>query len=171
MARAELGHTHRQIAVAGDTLFVDLHVARAVHRLNCEDAIVVVVDGEHIFAELFPMTGAFPQAAVDQLRRLHLKVTGIVETRAHILLANPVQRPAFGMPEHRAYRFFLDMEQIHLPAQAAMIAFFRLLQLGQMSLQLLGIAPTSAVDALKLLVLGVAAPIGTGHFHQFERGA
>ena len=51
MALAELGKTYRQLAVARDALFEDLHVARAIHRLDGINATVDRLRREHVVAK------------------------------------------------------------------------------------------------------------------------
>ena len=63
------------------------------------------------------------------------------------------------------------MEQIHLLADAAMVAAFRLLQHMQVGVELLLVAPGGAVDAAQHGVAVIAPPIGTSHLHQLERAA
>ena len=75
------------------------------------------------------------------------------------------------MPEHRARGLFLEMEQPHILADAAMIALFRLFEHLQIGVEFLLIAPCRAVDAAEHRLGVIAAPIGTGHLHQLERHA
>ena len=87
---------------------------------------------------------------------------------AHVLLEHLVQGPAIGVPEHHARCFFLGMEQVQALADLAVIAllgFFDALDIGR---QLLLVSPGGAIDALQLLILGIAAPVGTGQLGQFE---
>jgi hypothetical protein len=53
-------------------------------------------------------------------------------------------------------------------AQLAVVALFGLFQTLQMGVQILLGRPGGAVDALQLLALGIAAPIGAGQLGQFE---
>lgn len=55
VAGAELGHAQRQIAVGFQALVEDLHVARAVHRL---DGVLAVLGlgGEHGLGVFLPVT-------------------------------------------------------------------------------------------------------------------
>jgi hypothetical protein len=72
------------------------------------------------------------------------------------------------MPEHHARRLFLQVEQIELLAELAVVALLGLLEHVQIGVQVLLLGPGGAVDALQLLVLRVAAPVGAGHLHQLE---
>ena len=72
------------------------------------------------------------------------------------------------MPEHRTDSLFLDVEQVHLATDAAMVALLSLLNHGEMGLELLLIPPRRAVDTLQLRVGRVTAPIGTRQLHQLE---
>ena len=66
VAGAELGQPQRQFAVGPQALAEDLDVARAVHRLQREDLVLVLHRGEeHVLAEFLPVAGAFPQRAVQ----------------------------------------------------------------------------------------------------------
>src|SRR3546814_5919107 len=61
------------------------------------------------------------------------------------------------------------MEEVHLAAEAPVVALFSLLQHGEVGLELLLVLPAGAVDALELRVARVAAPVGAGDLHQLER--
>ena len=170
MAGAELRQPQRQFAVGAEALAEDLDMARAVHRLQREDLVLVLHPGdEHVLAELLPVSGAFPQRAVNQLRGLHLLVAGGVQPAAHVGLGGEVKLPALGVPEHAADRLFLEVEQVHLLADAAVVAAFRLLQHMQVGVEFLLVAPGGAIDARQHGVAVIAAPIRAGHLHQLER--
>src|SRR5690606_11018262 len=80
-----------------------------------------------------------------------------------------IDGPAIGVPEDHARRFFLQMEQVQLLADTAVIALLGFLDALDIRSQLLLVRPGSAVDALQLLVLRVAAPVGAGNPGQLER--
>ena len=172
LAGTELRHAQRQFPVASQALVEDLHVAGAVHRLEGEHAVMLrlILDmgGEHVLAEFLPVAGGLPKLAVHQLRRAHLLVVGRVQAAAHIGLDRAVQHPSLGVPEDAADRFLLQMEQPHFLADAAMVALLRLLDLQQVRVQLLLVAPGGAVDAAEHGVAVVAPPIGAGHLLQLE---
>src|SRR5262249_39244885 len=88
---------------------------------------------------------------------------------ADVILECLKQRPAVGMPEYRARRFFLEMKEIHLAAQAAMVAFLSFFKLFEISVEFFLLGEGGPVNAGEHRVLGVAAPIGPGHLHEFER--
>ncbi len=75
------------------------------------------------------------------------------------------------MPEDGADGFLLDVEEVHLLTDAAVVAALGFLQLVQIGFQFLRVAPGGAVDAAEHGVAVVAAPIGPGGFHQLEGGA
>ena len=76
--------------------------------------------------------------------------------------------PALGMPEHRARRLFLQVEQVELAADAAMVALLGFFEPVQVLIQLLLVGPGGAVDALEHLVARIAAPVGAGHLRELE---
>ncbi|MNF59181.1 hypothetical protein D3C84_407620 [compost metagenome] len=114
------------------------------------------------------MPGFLPQAAVNDLRRFDLQVAVVTLNLAHVLLEHLVQGPAIGVPEHHARRFFLGMEQVQALADLAVIALLGLFDTLDIGRQLLLVGPGGAIDPLQLLVLGIAAPIGTGQLGQLE---
>ncbi len=75
------------------------------------------------------------------------------------------------MPEDHAFALFLDVEEVHRLAELAVIALLGLLDALDVRLELLFVGPGRAVDALKLRVAMIAAPIGAGELREFERFA
>ncbi len=61
-----------------------------------------------------------------------------------------------------------DGEQVQLAAEPAVVALLRLLDLGDVGLELLLVEERGAVDALKHLAVGPALPVGTGDREQLE---
>src|SRR6185312_2429358 len=157
--------------VAVQMLAEDLHMAGAAHRLDGEDALaplILIAHREHVLAELLPMTRALPQRAIDELRRLDLEISRLVEAVAQVALDGAVEHPALGMPEHATRRLFLLVEEVELAPEPAVVALLRLLELEEVLLERLLVRPRRAVDALKLLVSRVTTPIGAGHLCQLE---
>jgi hypothetical protein len=66
-------------------------------------------------------------------------------------------------------RLLLEVEQVHLRAQPAVVALGGFLKAGEVRVELLLVEPAGAVDARELRVLLVAAPVGAGNAHQLER--
>ena len=114
------------------------------------------------------MTRFFPQCFVQNLGPFDLLVAVVAVHAAHVLLNLLPNRPAFGMPEHRTRRMLVQVKQIQLPPQFAVIPFFRLFQPGQILLQFVFGGPGCTVNALQHFIAVIATPIGPCHFHQFE---
>ena len=74
----------------------------------------------------------------------------------------------FGCQNTMPGRFLLDVEEIELRAELAVVALLRLLEHLQVRVLLLLLRPGGAVDALEHLVLRVAAPVGAGDLHELE---
>ena len=72
------------------------------------------------------------------------------------------------MPEDDAGRDLVDVEEVELAAELAVIALLGLLEHAQVALQLVLGRPGGAVDALQHLVAMVAAPVRAGDLHQLE---
>ncbi len=167
MAVAKLTESKRQIPITLDALLVDQDMSRAVHWLQ---RIVTLfrLRGEHVFPVLVPVPCLFPERSIQDLRPFDLQVTVVPVNTAHVLLNFLPNRPTLGMPENGAGRVIVDVEEVQLASQLAMVTFFGLLQHGQVLLQLLLGSPRSTVDPLQHFVLVVATPVGAGYFHQFE---
>ncbi len=149
-------------------------MAGAVHRFQRVDALFlgalfVDLDDEHVLAVGLPMARLLPQHAIDDLRRLDFLVTRAAQPPAHVVLKLAVDRPAVRMPEHHARRFFLQMEQLHLAAQLAVVALGGLFQHRHMRLQVVAVLERNAVDALEHRARGIAQPVGPRHMRQLER--
>ena len=170
---AELGDLERQVAIGFQPVLENLDVAGAVHRLDDEGALVLLarLDQEHAVAERRHVAGGDPQRRVDELRRVDFGIAGVRLAAADVVLQRLEQRPALGVPEHRAGRFLLEMEQIHLAAEPAVVALFRFLDLLEIGVELFLLGEGGAVDARQHLAVGIAAPIGAGDLHQLERVA
>ena len=182
VAAAELGKPQRQLLVAGDALLEDLDVRRAVHRLQRHQVGVAgdhrlafvrprhfVRHHEHVLAELAPVARQHPQLGIDQLRGLDFIVAGGIEPPPHVGLELAPDDPAVGMPEDAAMRFALEVEQVHLLPDLAVVALAGLFEPHKIGVELLLVEPGCPVDAAEHRVLGVAAPIGAGNPRQLER--
>ena len=124
-----------------------------------------------MLAVFVPVAGLLPQRAIDQLGGADFLVAGGGLAAAHVVLGGAIQAPAFRVPEDAADGFFLDVEQVHVLADTAVVAALGFFQLVEVGLQLLGVAPGSAVDARQHGVAVIAAPIRAGDLHQLEGGA
>src|SRR5579872_5344003 len=144
-------------------------MAGAVHRLDREHPVVPAFGDEHVVAEILPVAGRLPQAAVEQQRALDLMVAGGIEAAAHIGLDRAVEAPAFRVPEDAADRLLAEMKQIKFATELAVVAPLGLGEAEEVLVELLLARPSSAVDALQLRVIRVAAPIGASDMHQLER--
>ena len=151
--RAEFGEAQRQFAVAAQAVLEDLHMARAVHRLERIDALVLLLGvlaggagHEHALAIPAPMAGNLPKVLVEHLRRVHLLVVG-GEAAAHIGDQRLVERPALRVPEDRARPLLLEVEEVHLARELAMVAPLGLLELLEIGVELLPAGEGGGVDA------------------------
>ncbi len=169
VAGAELGHAQRQVAIGLLTEVEDLHVARAVHRLDGQLFAFGRLAREHVRTELFPVPGLLPETPVHDLGGLDLDVAVNLQAAAHVGFHRAVERPTLGVPEDHALGFFLQVEEVHGPADLAVVALLGLFQPRQMGFEVGLAGPRRTIDALELSVAMVAAPIGAGQLHQFER--
>src|SRR5579875_1024927 len=107
---AKLADLHRKVAIRFEAILEDLHMARTVHRFQSEDTFVFCLGDEHVFMERLPVAGRLPERAIEHLRRVHLEIPQLVLAPPHVGNQGLKQGPAFGMPENRAWPFFLKME-------------------------------------------------------------
>ena len=146
VAAAELGHADRQVAIAVDALLEDQDVRRAVHRLQRHQVGLARQHRRVLLGRWGSRRGRRTYSRdtcpsgrdcshwlrVHQLRRLDLVIAGGVEPAAHIGLELAPEDEALGMPEDAALRLGLEVEQVHLLADLAMVALGRLLQPDEM---------------------------------------
>ena len=168
MHDAEFRDLHGQVAIGLEPVLEDLHMAGAVHGLQREDPIVLGLGDEHVLAIGLPMARGLPQGAVEHLGRVDLDIAGRLLATAHVGDEGLEQGPALGMPEDRTRPLFLEMEQIHLAAKAAMVAALGLLDLLQIGVEVFLLGEGGAVDAAEHGAVAVAAPIGARHLHELE---
>ena len=169
MAGAEFRQAQRQLAIAAEALAEDLDMARAVHRLQRQDLLLVRHLGdEHVLAELLPVAGGLPERAVQKLRGPDLLVSGIVQPPTHILFGALIQAPAIRVPEDAAGRLLLKVEQVHLLGDSPVVAALRLFELVKIGVEFLLVAPSGAVNAAQHGVAVIPTPIGAGDLHQLE---
>ena len=131
---AELGDPVGQLAIGPQPVLEDLHVARAVHRLDGELALVLGHGGEHVLAEGLPVARGLPQRLVEDLRPVHLAIADRVLPPAHVVDEALEQLPALGVPEHDARPLLLEVEEVHLAPELAVVAllgFLDLLEVGR----------------------------------------
>ena len=173
MHHAEFGQPQRQVAIALQAVLEDLHMAGTVHRLYRKPALVLglVAGGlrrEHVLAIPVPVAGGFPQRLVENLRRVDLAVIA-GQPAAHIGDQRLEDGPALGVPEHHAGAFLLEVKQIELAAELAVVALLGFLDLLQIGVEVFLFRKRRAVDPRQHRIVAVAAPIGAGDLHQLER--
>ena len=105
---------------------------------------------KHVLAVVLPVARQLPEVLLHHVGRVDFLVAGALLRAAHVGDQRLEQRPALRVPEHRARRLFLEMEQVHLAAELAVVALLGLLDLMQVGFELVLGRPRGAVDALQL---------------------
>ena len=167
VAATEFRHTQRQVAVGFQPLVEDLHVTRAVHRL---DTVFTVLrrGGEHRIFVVVPVAGFFPQHTVHHERTFYFLILVLFQFRTNKRFQFTEDGPAVIVPEHHPRRLFLHVIQVELLTDFTVVTlggFFQTLQVG---IQRFFICPRGAVDTLQHFIVAVAAPVGSGGFHQLK---
>src|SRR5579884_360199 len=169
--RARLGHPERQLAVAARPAAEHDAVAGAVHRLEAEQLRVVLLarEEEHVLAELLPVAGGHPQLALEDERRLHLVVAAPRVLPPPQVLEHVPDHHPLRVPEGRPRRDVVEVEQVELHAEPAMVARPRLFEPLEVRVEVGLRVERRPVDAGELLVVLVAAPVRAGEAGQLER--
>ena len=168
--RSQFAETHRKVAVAALPVRVNQDVERAVHRLELVFGVVQLHPREHVRDVKVGVAGGLPQVEARDVRRVDQRITAL-----QILVAHPVfelfaDDAALGMEEDQAGAGqFLNAEQVQFLAQLAVVAFLGLFDLFEVLVQVLLGKERGSVDALQLLVVFVALPVGAGDRKQLER--
>src|SRR5205823_1430238 len=159
----------REIAVAAQRTPEEEHVPWAIHRLHAVELPVVERDLEHVLAELLPVTRGHPERLVVDERRLHLAVaTSGVLASAQVLELVPDRHP-LRVPKRRPRRVLVEVEQVELPADPAVVALAGLLELPEVSVEVLLGVERRPVNPRQLRVLLVAAPVGPCEARELDR--
>src|SRR6266536_5292337 len=159
--RRRLGVAERQVAIAAQGASEEEHVPRAVHRLDPVDLVVVERDLEHVLPELLPVPRGHPERLVVDERRLHLDVAAPrVLAPAQVLELVPDRHP-FRVPERGARRVPVEVEEVELNAEPAMVALLCFLEPRQVRVEILLLVEGGPVDARQLRPARVAAPVRT----------
>ena len=167
-AVAELGEAQRQVLVGAQAAVEDLERAGAVHRLHREDALLALRD-EHVLLVVAPVAAALPERARHDRGGVHLLVAVLADLVAHVLLQRDVDRPALRMPEDLAGVLGVEVEEVQLHAEAAVVAALGLLDAGERRVDVRLRLRGDAVEALHHRVARVAAVVGPRHGRDLER--
>ncbi len=167
MVLAGLGQLEGQVAVGAGTALVDEAGARAVHRLD--GAVLLINLGRvHVGLVVVPVAGGLPEPARQDDGGVHLLVAvGLLHLHP-VLLEGVVDLHAVGQPEGEARAEVREHEEVHLLADAAMIALLSLGEQLEVPVHLFLAVEGDALDAGEHLVVGVALPVGPGDSRELE---
>ena len=109
------------------------------------------------------MAGGLPQVYARHVGSVHQGVAALQVLVAHPVFQLFTDDAALGVEEDesRACKF-LDAEEIEFLAEFAMVALLGLFHLFEVGVEVLGGEEGGPVDALKLLIVLVALPVGAG---------
>src|SRR5215471_1204678 len=167
MAAPHLRVAQGQVAVRPQRPPVYVGGLGAVHGLEAE-RLLLDLQLEHVLAVVLPVPRLLPQLLVHEHGRGDLLVAPRVEVLAGELLELPDEHHPSGEPEGRPRRHLVELEEVELAAELAMIALLRLLDAPKVLRELVLAEPGRPVDALEHRVLLVAAPVGSGRREKLE---
>jgi hypothetical protein len=160
---AQLGVALGQVAVAARRGLVDEDVAGAVHGLEAVLGVVELHGRVHVFGVVALVAGDLPELAAHDVRGEDHIVTAADTFFAHPVFHGLADEAALGVPEDEAGAGdFLDGEEVELLAEDAVVAGLDLFEFLEVGFEVLGVEEGGAVDALELLVVLVAEPVGAG---------
>ena len=169
VARPILGKAHRQLAIAARLAAKELVMHGAVHRLH-EIAHPVQFHGRiHGLGVVGQVAAANKEILFGEVRRAH----ALIACGQLRLLRQPLQLldhdRAVGQPQRQPRpHVIVKNKDLQLAPQLAVVALLGFLQLVQVLVQLLLVAPGRAIDALEHGVRLIPAPIRARHAHQLE---
>ena len=138
-------------------------MAGAVHGLEAVLGVVELHGRIHVFGVVALVAADLPELAAHDVRGEDHIVTAADTFFAHPVFHGLADEAALGVPEDEAGAGdLLDAEEVELLAEHAMVARLDLFQMLEVSFEVLGVEEGGAVDALELLVLLVAEPVGAG---------
>src|SRR5262249_17901433 len=145
---AEFGNLYRKLAVAAQAILEDLNVTGAVHRLYRVNALVFLtfLGQEDHFRIGRNVARRLPQPLVPELRRIDLDISGDCLTAANVALEGLEKSPTLGVPKYRTGRLFLEMKQIHLTSDPAVIAPLGLFYLLKVTVEFFRFGESGPVD-------------------------
>ena len=94
----------------------NLHVTRTIHRLDGENPVILGLRDEHVLAIPAPVSRRFPKGLVEDLWRIDLLVSVLLQAPAHVADQVLHHAPALRVPEDDPRTLFLEMKQVHFPA-------------------------------------------------------
>ncbi len=166
-----LGEPQRQLAVAAQARAEEQHVARAVHRLEREAAraLLVADDPEDVLLVVLEVARRLVRVLVVEERGLHLEVAATAILAPAQVLERVPDHHALRVPERRPRRHVVQVEEVELDAEPAVVAPLRLLDPFEVRVEVGARVERGPVDPGQLLVVLVAAPVRTGQAGELHR--
>src|ERR1039457_897695 len=163
----EVGVPHGQVPVAPRLRPEQEAVARAVHRLDAELALVDL-DEEHVLAVSAGVARCPEELLVENLGRDDLLVAVLDVELADPCDQEVVDRSAFRQEERRRRGPGMEEEEPQLLAELAVVARFRGLEPREMLVQLLLREKDGPVNALEHRVFFIALPVRARRVRELE---
>src|ERR1017187_5162155 len=169
LVAVERAEPHGEVAVAALAVGIDQDVERAVHRLELVIGVVQLNGREHVLRVEIGVAGSLPQVEARDVGGVDQGVAALQVLIAHPVFELFADDAALGMEEDESGTGeFLDAEEVELLAELAVVALLGLFHLFEVGVEFLGGEEGGAVNALELLVVLVALPVGAGDTEQLE---
>ena len=166
---AELGVALREVAVGLGRVLVDEDVAGAVHRLEAVLGVVQLHRRIHVVGVVALVAADLPELATHDVRRVDEQVAAADALVAHPVFHGLADEAALGVPEDEAGAGdFLNAKEVELFAEDAVVAGLDLFKVLEVGVEIFLVEEGGSVDALELLVLLVAEPVGAGDGRDLE---
>ena len=162
----------RQIAIGAAAVEISLVLERAGHGTQGKNLFVLflVAQHKHALFVVAPVAGQLIQVAFRHIGRLGEQPAALLLLILHKTLqklndARPLrQQDRQALPDQVG-----GGEQLQLPSQLVVVAFFGFFELFQMGLQLRRLGERYAVNALQHFVVRVAPPVSASDAEQLVR--
>ena len=155
-----LADAEREVAVGVRLVGVDHHMVRAIHRAEHVGLLVDLHRGEHILLIVIPVAGGLVELHGADAGGHNVLIAELQLLIADIVFKLAPDRVAAGQEHrHAPSDEVVGHKELHILAYLAMVALFRLLEAGDVGVELLLLREGDAVYPLKALAGSVAAPV------------
>ena len=163
--------TDRQVLIAVLLPLVHLDGVRAVHRFDSPVILTVFLDAEHVRPVMSPVPARLPDLLIVDHGSGNLRIAVNFVDSSPVIQKGVIQLPAPREPVGHAGCRGIEHEQIQLRPELLVVALHRFLHEIQMGLQLLLVRERIDIDALQLVIVLVALPVGAGNGFDLKCGA
>ena len=163
----EISEPEGELLVTAVTVTEHHGVGRAVHRLETE-LLLVNIEDEHVILVMGQVAGLLPERGVEHVGGHDLVVTALPVLLLDVFHNSVVDAHTVGQPHGGTGRALLEVKELLLLANEAVIALGSLLEELLVGGHLLLIGERDTIDTLEGVVVGVTEEVGRRVLHDGE---